>query len=349
MEHAVYRIIDANFNRAREALRVMEEYCRFVLNNELLTGRVKQLRHRFSGCIGQLNAWKLVISRDTIGDVGVGQKVEGQLNRMDLQSSFTAACKRVTEAFRAISEVVQTVQPAIAAEVEKFRYEAYTLEKEIIEFGEPAAKFKRVRLYVIVSGFPADVISLTCKCIDGKADCIQLRMKDVSDDVLFAVAKEFVGLCRMGGVLSIINNRMDIAAATGADGVHLGRNDLPIEQARKLQLSPMIMGLSTHSKDELIDACTHNPTYVSIGPVFATKTKPEYAIAGLGYVKEAAEILQQKGIAGVAIGGITRDNVAEVLKSGAERIALCSAVADAADAIKECKELKEKITNLIKD
>jgi len=142
---------------------------------------------------------------------------------------------------------------------------------------------------------------------------------------------------------------MDIAAAAGADGVHLGRNDLPIEQARKLQLTPMIIGLSTHSKEELIDACGGNPTYVSMGPVFATKTKPEYATAGMGYVKEAVEILSQKGITGVAIGGITRDNVGEVLKSGAERIAVCSAVAEAADAAKECKELKEKITSLIKD
>ena len=344
MERAVYRIIDANFNRGREAIRVVEDFCRFALNSASLTERAKQLRHELSAAIDELNAGRLIASRDTLGDVGVGKTVDKQIQRTDLRSSFTAGCKRLTEALRTLTEVTQAINPAVAETIEKLRYDAYTLEKDIILFSGPAEKFKRVRLYVIItSSLPADVISLTHKSAAGGADCIQLRAKDTNDDKLFAMAVEFVQICKAAGVLSIINDRADIAVAAGADGVHLGQNDLPVEQARKLQLAPLIIGKSTHSLKQLEAACKEAPTYVSLGPVFATKTKPTTEPVGLDYVKQGLEKLGRLGICHVAIGGITLDNVEEVLETGARTIAVCAAVTEAADPTGACRALKEKI------
>ncbi|MCH8121191.1 MAG: thiamine phosphate synthase [Planctomycetes bacterium] len=345
MERAVYRIIDANFNRSREAIRVIEEFCRFALNSGPLTERAKQIRHELSSAIGRLNAGRLISSRDTLGDVGVGKTVDEQLVRGELRDCFTAGCKRLTEALRVLAEMTQTQDRSVAETIEKLRYAAYTLEKDIALFSDAFEKFTRVRLYIIITGnLPADIISLTCKCAAGGADCIQLRAKAVEDDKLFAIAVEFVRICKDAGVLSIINDRVDVAVAAGADGVHLGQNDLPIEQARKLQLAPLIIGKSTHSPRQLRAACEERPTYAALGPVFATETKPTAEAVGLDYVRQATGILADTGICNVAIGGITLDNVEDVLRAGAKAIAVCAAVTKAGDPAAACGALKEKIT-----
>lgn len=345
MERAVYRIIDANFNRAREAIRVVEEFCRFGLNSRPLTERTKQLRHELSAAIDKLDAGRLISSRDTLGDVGVSQTADEQLRRTNLSDCFTAACKRLPEALRALAEMIQTINPSIARKIENLRYDTYTLEKDIVLFSSAAEKFKRVRLYVIISSnLPADIMSLTHRCVTGGADCIQLRTKDIEDDKLFALATEFVKVCKAGDVLSIINDRADIAVAAGADGVHLGQNDLPVDEARKLQLAPLIIGKSTHSLEQLRAACDKRPTYVSLGPVFSTGTKPTAEPVGLDYIKQATEVLTDTGIGHVAIGGITVDNVGDVLIAGARSIAVCSAATEANEPTAACRALKEKIT-----
>jgi thiamine-phosphate pyrophosphorylase len=345
MERSVYRIIDANFNRAREAIRVIEEVCRFALNSVQLTERAKQIRHELSKAIGKLDDVRLISSRDTLGDVGVGMTVDKQLVRSELADCFTAGCKRLTEALRALAETTQTLDRSVAETIEKLRYAAYTLEKDIVIYTDTNKRFGRVNLYIIItSNLPAEVISLTYKCVDGGADCIQLRAKAVEDDVHFALAVEFVRICKAAGVLSIINDRIDVAAASGADGIHLGQNDLPVEQARKLQLSPLITGKSTHSPMQLRTACKERPTYAALGPVFATATKPTAPAVGLDYVRQAKDILDGTGIGNVAIGGITMENVEEVLKAGADSIAVCAAVTKAADPAKACRALKQKIS-----
>jgi thiamine-phosphate pyrophosphorylase len=347
MEHSVYRIIDANFNRAREAARVIEEFCRFALNSESLTAQAKKLRHELCDYINKLDTALLIAARDTLGDVGTGQTVANQLQRNTIYDCLTAGCKRLTEALRAIAEVTQTINPSVAKTIERLRYDAYTLEKDIFLFSNTVEKFKHVRLYVIVtSNSLTEVRSLTKRCIAGMADCIQLRAKNINDDVFLALAGEFVSLCKKAGVISIINDRIDIAVAVGADGVHLGQNDLSVTQARKLELTPLIIGKSTHSLDQLHNACKENPTYVAIGPVFTTDTKPNVPAVGLNYVKNALEILADTGICHVAIGGINSSNVERVLRAGATTIAACSAVTAESDPAESCRVLKEKIVKL---
>ncbi len=346
MERAVYRIIDANFNRAREAIRVIEEFCRFSLNSAPLSERARQIRHELSAAIGKLDAGRLISSRDTLSDVGLGKKVEWQLARGNLKDCLTAGCKRLTEALRVLAEMTQTQDRSVAGIIENLRYTAYTLEKDIVLFSDAFEKFKGVRLYVIItSNLPADVISLACQCSAGGADCIQLRAKDIDDDKLLAIAVEFVQICKDAGVLGIINDRVDVAVAAGADGVHLGQSDLPVECARKLQLAPLIIGKSTHSLKKLRAACEERPTYAALGPVFPTETKPTAEAVGLDYVRQATGMLADTGICNVAIGGITLGNVEDVLRAGAKAIAVCAAVTRVSDPSAACRALKEKIVS----
>ncbi|MHC4757699.1 MAG: thiamine phosphate synthase, partial [Planctomycetota bacterium] len=317
MERSVYRIIDANFNRGREALRVIEEYCRFSLNSAALTERAKQIRHQLCSVISKLDSDRLISSRDTVGDVGVGAKVDQQLSRSSLEDCLTAACKRLTEALRTIAEVVQNIDAFVSEAVENLRYAVYTLEKDIMLSAIPSEKFRRVKLYIIItSTLPLEIISLTEKCVLGGADCIQLRAKGIEDRKLYMVGREFVEICRSYNVLSVINDRIDMAVTTGADGVHLGRSDLSIEQVRMLELRPMIVGRTTHSMVQLQEMCHEMPTYVSLGPVYPTVTKPDLNAVGLSYVTGGVKELRESGIGHVAIGGITEDNVKEVLKAG---------------------------------
>lgn len=357
MERATYRIMDANFNRCREALRVIEDFCRFALNSRPLTQRARALRHELSAAMQKIDAGRLISSRDTPGDVGINKMVDKQFARANLKDCFAAGAKRLTEALRTLTEATQLANPSIAGVIEKLRYDAYTLEKDIILFSCAAEKFKKVRLYVIISSeLPADVIWLTHHCVAGGADCIQLRAKGplarlarkdagagIQDDKLFAMAVEFVRICRDANVLSIINDRADVAVVAGADGVHLGQNDLSVQQARKLQLAPLIIGKSTHSLKQLRSAARELPTYVSVGPVFVSKTKPTAKAVGLDYVRRAVRELADTGIYSVAIGGITMGNVEQVLAAGAQVIAVCSAVTEAADPTAACQALKQKI------
>ncbi len=347
MQRAAYRIIDANFNRSREAARVVEEYCRFALNSHPLTERAKQLRHELCGAIAGLDAGRLMASRDTAADVGAGKTVDNQLLRGSLADCLTAGCKRLTEALRALAETTQTIVPSVAETMEKLRFQAYALEKDIVLFAEPAQKFRRVGLYVIItSNLPVEIIALASKCAEAGADCIQLRAKGISDNTFFAVAAEFVRICAEAGVFSIINDRADIAIAAGADGVHLGQDDLPVPEVRKLQLAPLIIGKSTHSLEQLRKACDEPITYAALGPVFATATKPGVEAVGVEYVRRAVQELAGSGIAGVAVGGIGPENVESVLSAGVGAIAVCSAVTKASDPANACRALKENINTV---
>ncbi len=172
MERSAYRIIDANFNRGREAIRVIEEFCRFVLNSSSLTARAKQFRHELSALLDEFDSNRLIAGRDTPGDVGVGQKVENQLERGTLEDAFTAACKRLTEALRVLAEISQTMNASVARRLEDLRYQSYTLEKDITVFSNTVEKFKRVRLYVIITReLPAEILHLTSCCAAGMEGC----------------------------------------------------------------------------------------------------------------------------------------------------------------------------------
>jgi thiamine-phosphate pyrophosphorylase len=347
MDRGIYRIIDANFNRAREGLRVMEEYCRFVLDSSVFSGRAKSIRHRLCEAIREFDAVDLVCSRDSVDDVGRGLQVGGQLRRRDLPDVFLAACKRGSEALRSLAEASQIVSASAAGVFDQLRFELYSLEKDVLVSVDVRARFDAVRLYVlVVAGGDSDeakVLDMVEACCCGGADCVQLRAKGLEDSRLLSLSRRFVQQCRRHGVVSIINDRVDIAVLSGADGVHLGQGDIAAGEGRKLCSRPMIFGVSTHSESQLKAAIEAGADYVGLGPVFATKTKSRLDVAGCDYVRDGVKILAGTGVGHVAIGGIDSDNVEEVLAAGANAVAVCSAVCGSADPSRVCRQLKEKI------
>lgn len=350
MDNVLYRIIDANFNRAREALRVMEECCRFGLNHTTLAGRTKQCRHRLCEALSRLDRTRLLSSRDTAGDVGREMKIDGQLSRQSLEDCFTAAVKRSGEALRVLAESTQSIDSNIAAVMEQLRFEVYAIEKETVLKAFTAAKWSNVRLYVLINAFrdtPEEkVLGLAKDCIAGGADCLQLRAKDVPDKQWMNLARAFTHLCRESSVVSIINDRVDIAILSGADGVHLGQDELDVEAARQLAPMPMIVGVSTHSQQQLSSAIKSGCDYAAIGPAFPSITKPDLSIAGLEYIQTALTLLEKANIPHVAIGGISQTNINSLLEIGVKTIAVSSAVCDSTNPQKSCKVLKEMLLKI---
>jgi len=347
MDRSLYRILDANFNRAREAARVVEEFCRFVLDDPTLSARAKTLRHRLCALLGRIEPGRLIAARDTAGDVGRGLAIDAPMQRRTADDVFTAAVRRLGEALRALAEAAAVVAPDLPADLEALRFEAYDLEKHVTLAVEPARRFAAVRLYVILTVTPdqsnpwaADIVDQCCR---GGADCIQLRPKGLTDARTLDLAHRLVDRCRPDNVVSIINDRVDIAIAAGADGVHLGQDDLPIDAARALLPRPMILGLSTHTADQLAAALDRRPTYVALGPAWPTDTKPHEPPAGLDYIAKAVPRADAAGIAHVAIGGITLDRLDTLLAAGARTVAVGSAILAANDPTAACQTFKHRL------
>lgn len=346
MQQSLYRIIDVNFNRSREAARVMEEFARFVLNSKPLSSRIKALRHRLSTLIGSIDQTSLIMSRDSRNDVGLGLKVQGQMSRGDIKDVFTAAAKRLPEALRTLSETTQTFDPQMAADIEVLRFQAYELEKDILLKLNVFELYRDVRLYVLLDNtVPEKFEWLIEQCIEGGADCLQLRCKDADDGEKYEFASRLVKMCRGSGVVSIINDSVDIAIACGADGVHLGQDDMPAQVARSLYPRPMLTGLSTHNIEQLNEAISLGVDYVGVGPAFATQTKPGIEVAGLEYVQAAIKALDATGIGHAIIGGINADNIDQVITSGATTVAVHSVVTGADEPKEICSELKRRLTD----
>ncbi|MDB5295806.1 MAG: thiE, partial [Phycisphaerales bacterium] len=283
----VLRLLDANANRAREALRVLEDYARFVLDDGRVSGGLKDVRHGLADALRDVLP-DAILHRDTPGDVGVAHKTPAELVRADLGDVVIAAGKRLGEALRAVEEYLKTIAPAAAGRVELLRYATYELERRLNLSARPAAgarRFASVRLNVLVteSVCRRPWLEAAEEAIRGGATCLQLREKDLESGELLRRAKHFVTLCRDTDTLSIINDRPDIAVLSGADGVHVGQGDLPAAEARKIVGARRIVGVSTHDLDQAKQAVRDGADYIGVGPFFRSPTKPRDFTAGPEY------------------------------------------------------------------
>jgi len=326
----VYRILDANFNRAREALRVAEDCGRFALNDPAITAMAKNLRSDLAEILQVMPAAEFLVSRDTPGDIGTEISSPTETKRGGLADVVTAACKRLTEALRTIEEYGKLVAPEKVLQIERMRYNGYTLEQRVVGRLMVARRLAEGKLYVLVSThLCAGSLRETARAaIAGGADVIQLRDKKTPDDELLASAAEMRELTDETGRIFIMNDRPDIAAIVGADGVHLGQHDLPIAETRRLLRPGAVVGRSTHSLVQARAAVNEGADYISVGPIFETDTKDAGPVVGIDLLKEVAETV---GLPIVAIGGITADTAASVMEAGASLVAVCSTVCGSKD------------------
>lgn len=188
------------------------------------------------------------------------------------------------------------------------------------------ARLDAARLYLVTHARTDDRV--LSEALAGGVDVLQLREKDAPDDDIVAAAARFRRLCDAHDALFLVNDRVDLALATGADGVHVGQDDDPVEEVRERCGDRLLIGLSTHSREQLETGLELSADYVCVGPVFATPTKPDYVAVGLDLVRHAAGTVDRPWF---AIGGIDTENAREVAAAGARRLVVVRAIQDAID------------------
>ncbi|MBI2523270.1 thiamine phosphate synthase [Candidatus Woesearchaeota archaeon] len=176
------------------------------------------------------------------------------------------------------------------------------------------------------------------EAIKGGAEIIQLREKQWDKNKIKKEAIKLLEICRKNNVLFIVNDYVDVTLEIGADGVHLGQLDMPIKEARKICGDKLIIGLSTHSIEQAIKADKEDVDYITIGPIFKTRAK-DYTV-GTRLIKEIVSKVSKPLI---AIGGINKSNIDEVLAQGVRNVAVISAVVAAENVKEAAKEIVEKI------
>ncbi|QDV33915.1 thiamine phosphate synthase [Tautonia plasticadhaerens] len=319
------RILDASANRAREGLRVVEDYARFVLDDPGLTRRLKDVRHRLGEGIRGLDVDRLLTSRDTPGDVGTHIMAADEGARSNARAVLVANFKRTAEALRSLEEYTKITDQWLSGRFEVLRYDVYTIEKRMMAAVVARQGLGGARLYVLVGGLPTlgDLTWVVEEAIAGGADVIQYREKGLPDRVILHRAREVRILTAQAGVRFIMNDRPDLARLASADGVHLGQEDVSVRDARRVVGPNALIGVSTHEPAQLEAAIRDGANYLGVGPVFPSETKAFDALAGLAYVRHAAEATN---LPWFAIGGVDESNLDQLLDAGASRVAVSSAV-----------------------
>jgi thiamine-phosphate pyrophosphorylase len=327
---AAGRILDANANRAREALRLLDDYCRFVLNDALLTREAKQLRHDLAALLDRLPAGLLVAARETEQDVGTAISTSAEAARGSSADVARINLKRLQEAFRSLEEFGKLFTPDFAEGIERLRYRSYTLEKALRSGEDSQSVLAGTRLCVLLTGSQcaASLDWTIAEAAAGGATMFQLREKNLNDRELLERARNVRKWTRLAGALFIVNDRPDIARLADADGVHLGQEDLPVQEARKIIGPDALIGVSTHDVEQVRRAVRDGANYLGIGPAFPTQTKMFEALAGLDFIKVA---LAETSLPAFAIGGINLDTIDAVVGAGTKRVAVSAAIAAADD------------------
>ena len=338
----VYRTIDACANRAREGLRVLEDYCRFALDDALLSSELKGLRHGLTEALQTLPPHPLLQARDTLHDVGTAISTPRESTRESLGDIVQANLKRLQEALRSLEEFGKFLDPEFGQGMERLRYRTYTLEKALVLGGRARERLRDAKLYVLVTEklCKHSLLGTVREAIEGGTNVIQLREKDMDDQRLLATAREIRRTTRERGVLFIVNDRPDIAFLAEADGVHLGQEDLPIAEARKIVGPDALVGQSTHDMEQVRRALLEGADYIGVGPTFPSQTKSFDAFAGLAFVREAAS---QTSLPAFVLGGVNLDNLDRVLAEGAQRVAVSHAVCGSDDPRKTSADFLKKL------
>jgi len=322
------RVVDANANRARESLRVLDDYSRFVLNDCVLTEQVKTLRHRLAELIALVPQSVLHESRDTSGDVGTTLTTSGEMQRGSTHDVARINFKRLQESLRSLEEFGKIIAPELAAGIESIRYRAYSLERAMSIGGESRRLLDGAKLYVLLTGSQclASLDWTMSEAASGGATVFQLREKTLSDRELIERGRNVRLWTRESGSLFIMNDRPDIARLVDADGVHLGQDDMSVREARKILGPGPLIGVSTHNVDQVRRAVMDGASYIGIGPTFPSQTKQFQELAGLDFIREASSLTS---LPAFVIGGVTAENLGQVIAAGGSRVAVSAAICQA--------------------
>jgi len=332
-----YRTIDANINRLREGLRVIEDILRYEYNSENIIRKIKFLRHEIS-IIDKTTFEKRIVFRDSKNDPGFNNVGQNEKKRENLKDILRANLLRSQEASRVLEELLKSENDDLSNSSKKIRYSIYEIEKEI--FSTFTKKFD-LSLYLITQSSmnPVPLHEIVEKAIKGGITMVQLREKDLPDKKILELGEKVHIICKQHGIPLIIDDRIDICLALDADGVHLGQEDINPEVARKILGENKIIGISAHTI-QLVKKAQREPVdYIGFGAIFNTPTK-KYKVNKPSCIPD---ILAISNLPVVFIGGINKDNIQELKAYGAKNFAVVSAIMKSSDPEKESKTLLSKI------
>ncbi|MEM9568462.1 MAG: thiamine phosphate synthase [Cyanobacteria bacterium P01_E01_bin.34] len=314
---AIARILDANLDRSREGLRVIEDWFRFSAEHLSVAAECKDMRQR----LAFWHSPRYRAARDTPGDPGTKLHHEREARRDSLTDLLLANFSRVQEALRVLEEYAKLDTPEMAADCKHMRYRMYALESMAM-VDQLRDRLKQARLYLITSQ-TAGWLDAVEASLQGGVRLVQYRNKTGDYRTMRAEAAALKEVCDRYGAITIINDRVDIALDIGADGVHLGQTDMPVETAREMLGPQRLIGQSTTNVEEMERALQTSADYIGVGPVYATPTKAGKAPAGLEYVRLAVE---NATVPWFAIGGIDTRTLSEVVEAGATHVSVVRAL-----------------------
>jgi thiamine-phosphate pyrophosphorylase len=302
------------------------------------------MRHMVVEGFHSINA-DLLSERDAEGDIGAGIDISHQQD--DLSSLITANAKRVEEGLRVLEELAKLPEISESFRSEKFseaRFKLYDLESILYSRVVRSEITKKIEgVYVIMDTRllgPRDMLDCARQALLGGARIIQLRDKLYEKGDLYTIAQKIKDICSKSNALFIINDYLDLALAVDADGLHLGQSDLPLSVARRELRIDKIIGYSTHSLDQALEAEKAGADYIGVGSIFHTTTKEDADVIGL---ETLHTIRQAVSIPIVAIGGINRDNIYSVKQAGANSAAVISAVFSEKDIRNAVRQMVQEI------
>ena len=257
------------------------------------------------------------MARDTPNDPGTQLHHDKEARRDSVKSVLTANFSRVQEALRVLEEYAKLENAEMAVDCKQMRYRTYGLENRAMA-DRLRDRLKQATVYLITCPTPRwlEVVEAS---LQGGVRLVQYRHKTADYRTLRVEAAALKQVCDRYEAITIVNDRVDIALDIGADGVHLGQTDMPVETARQLLGPHRLIGQSTTNWEEMQRALQTSADYIGVGPVYATPTKPGKAAAGLEYVRLAVE---KSTVPWFAIGGINAKTLPEVVKAGATQVSV---------------------------
>jgi thiamine-phosphate pyrophosphorylase len=344
----ILRTIDANINRASEGLRVLEDIFRFVLENKTFSEIFKSLRHQLRELSKQSG---ISGAREVTSDVGKDSFGESEKSRDSVENILSANFKRVQESLRVLEEFFKPVNENSAYLCKKLRFEVYSAEQSFfsikIKFKNILSNNKPVLYGIIDTRFSRkNHVEICRNLIAGGIEIIQLREKILSDKYVLETAKKLSELCIEHNVIFIVNDRADIAVLCNASGVHLGQDDISVEDAKNLLSPDKICGLSTHSIKQVEKAFEKRPDYIGFGPIYPTKSKENPD--PVGGVDNLAEVRKRfPDFPVVAIGGINKSNISNVINCKPHMICVMSGIISSENIVSEIKNYRSIIDDTV--
>jgi thiamine-phosphate pyrophosphorylase len=307
----------------------MEDTARFALDDATLSAELKQLRHDLRSSLNALPEGWLEANRNTPDDVGTEISTASEMTRDSFADVVIAAGKRLGESLRVIEEMSKTIDAGLARDIKQLRYRAYDIEQRLmLRLGSGRAKQWRLCLILTTTLCRRPWREVLGAAIEAGADCVQVREKEIDGGRLVQHVRDVIDIARQRGVSVIVNDRVDVALAAGADGVHVGQTDLSVHDVRRIAGRSLIVGVSTHDLNEARRAVEDGADYCGVGAMFQTSTKQRQP-SGIAYLRGFID--RYPSTPHLAIGGIDSANIAQLVDAGARGVAVSSGICRADD------------------